>query len=108
MDCQGDVPNRSSHTGITLDFSKYDTKGFRTECPLAINEAEHEANQGAHEARLDWIKHMGREPRFGCVNSLNGHFGALTIPECRPERLRWISYIYDCEDIPHQRQSELC
>ena len=78
-----------------LDFSSYDADGFRTECAAAISKYEDEANAGAREARLDWIKFVGTEPNFGCVNALNGHFAALVIPFCLPGRLHWVSYIFD-------------
>jgi hypothetical protein len=82
-----------------LDLSKYDTHGFCPEYPLARHKYERAADDGCHEARLDWIQYIGPVTEFGGCNPRNGNFAALVLPLCKPERLRLTAYILECMNI---------
>jgi hypothetical protein len=82
---------------LPLDISSYDTYGFCLDYPLARHKFEVEANAGSHEARLDWAKYVGLTDQFGGCNPINGNFTAVVLPLCRPERLRLVAYVLECE-----------
>lgn len=80
-----------------IDTSQFDTHGLVQSLRARKHQNEDLANEGTRQARRDWLKYVGDlddEPGGGgCVN---GHFAALTLPTCKPERLRIIAYIYEC------------
>lgn len=44
-----------------------------------------------------WIQNIGPiEPFDGC-NPINGNFSAVVLPLCKPDRLKTIGYILECE-----------
>ncbi|KAL3432335.1 isoprenoid synthase domain-containing protein [Aspergillus tetrazonus] len=48
---------------------------------------EHKANEGSLRCRADWETFIGPIERWGSCNPWEGHFGAVVLPFCRPERL---------------------
>jgi hypothetical protein len=73
--------------------------------PLRIHKNEQIAVDASYEFLADWEKVVGRAASKGAEDTIclcsNGHFVAVTIPECLPERLRIVtrlsdfSYVYD-------------
>ncbi|KAK4171121.1 isoprenoid synthase domain-containing protein [Triangularia setosa] len=87
-------------TAETVYLSQYahtEAAGFCHGYPLARHGVESEANKGSHEARQDWIKYIGCGPvgEYGGCNPADGHFCALVLPMCKPERLRLVSYLLE-------------
>lgn len=80
-----------------LDIREYDTQGLCQNYLLRRHKHEVQANLGSYEARLDWIRLIGPVDQFGGCNPINGHFAAVVLPLCLPERLRLVSYILECE-----------
>jgi len=78
-----------------VDPTTYDTRGFCNGFELRRHEFEGEANEGSRQARSDWIRRIGPIEKFGNCNPYSGHFAALVLPLCIPERLRLISYIFE-------------
>ena len=73
----------------------YNTEGLAEGFRLRRHKHEFEADEGSREARTDWSKHIGPPTVAGCCNPFSGHFNALVLPTCLPERLRIISYIFE-------------
>lgn len=83
-----------------VDLKKYDdTHGLSEGYPCRRHLYEAEGNLGASEARADWAKILGPSSKFGNANPINGSFTALTFPLCRPERVRLVTYIIECESL---------
>ena len=78
-----------------LDLTQYDTQGFCHGYPARIHDHEKEADDGSREARADWVRYIGPIDIAGGCNPFSGHFAALTLPTCKPERLRLVSYIFE-------------
>ena len=78
-----------------IDLTQYDTRGFCHGYPARIHNHEKEADDGSREARADWVRYIGPIDIAGGCNPFSGHFAALTLPTCKPERLRLISYIME-------------
>jgi ophiobolin F synthase len=81
---------------MALDMSNYPTQGLSQEYVLRRHKFESEADEGIYDARLDWIKYIGRLDEFGSENPINGNYTALCLPLCRPERIQLVSYIVEC------------
>ncbi|KAI9155010.1 Terpene cyclase ATR13 [Paramyrothecium foliicola] len=81
-----------------LDIGQFDTHGFCPNYPLRRHKFESLANDGCIEARHDWAQHIGPAVEFGGCNPLNGNFTAVVLPLCRPERLRLVAYVLECEN----------
>ena len=78
-----------------LDLTQYNTQGFCDGYPARRHNHEKEADNGSREARADWVRYIGPIDIAGGCNPFSGHFAALTLPTCKPERLRLISYIFE-------------
>ena len=78
-----------------LDLTRYDTQGFCRDFPARRHNHEEEADNGSREARADWVRYIGPVDAAGGCNPFSGHFAALTLPTCKPERLRLISYVFE-------------
>jgi hypothetical protein len=87
-------------TSSIIDISQYNTHGLCANYTLRRHKYEAEANAGSHEARSDWIKHIGPVEQFGGCNPINGNFTAVVLPLCLPERIRIIAYIHECMSFP--------
>ncbi len=85
------------------DLTSAQKQGCWSTLPLRIHKDEQLAIEASYEFLRDWEEAVGKGTDLDATISLcaNGHFVALTIPECLPERLRIItrlsdfSYIYD-------------
>lgn len=84
-------------TSYIVNLSDYDTKGLCSNYTLRRHTHETEANAGCYEARSDWLKYIGLVEQFGGCNPVNGNFSAVVLPLCRPERLRLVAYILECQ-----------
>ena len=78
-----------------LDLNQYDTQGFCRGFPARRHNHEVEADNGSREARADWVRYIGPVETAGGCNPFSGHFAALALPTCKPERLRIISYLFE-------------
>ncbi|KAK5084535.1 hypothetical protein LTR05_005613 [Lithohypha guttulata] len=84
------------HTSsYAVDIQHHDTEGLAHGFQLRRHNNESEADEGSREARTDWVDNVGPIDVAGCCNPYSGHFAALTLPTCLPERLRIISYIFE-------------
>jgi hypothetical protein len=92
-----DITSADNQTAYSLDISHYDTHGFCKDYPLRKHKFEEQANDGSHQARLDWAQYIGASDQFGGCNPINGNFTALVLPLCRPERLGLVAYVLECE-----------
>jgi hypothetical protein len=92
-------------TSFTVDISQYDTEGFCANYRLRRHKFEQFANDGCHEARLDWSKYVQSTDQFGGCNPVNGNFTAVVLPLCKPERLRLVAYILECRSVPRTKES---
>ena len=84
-------------TSSLIPISQYKTHGLCTNYTFRRHKYEAEANAGCREARSDWIKYIGPIEQFGGCNPINGNFSAVVLPLCKPERLRLIAYVLECE-----------
>ncbi|KAK5938994.1 hypothetical protein PMZ80_008301 [Knufia obscura] len=78
-----------------VDIPRDNTEGLGKGFALRRHKCESEADEGSREARADWAKLIGPPTVAGCCNPFSGHFNALVLPTCLPERLRIISYIFE-------------
>ena len=99
LDTSDPVPRASS-----------DIQGFCDAYPLRRHKLEDAANEGSLQCRADWETYIGPTERWGCGNPWEGHFAAVVLPFCRPDRIAVISYIFECkraytakrpEDVAH-------
>lgn len=86
-----------SQTSYLVNRPSRDIHGFCEDYPLGRYKFEEEANKGSSQCRRDWTKYIGPIERWGSCNPWEGHFGAVVLPFCRPERLAIISYIFECK-----------
>jgi hypothetical protein len=85
------------------DVAAASKQGCWSILPLRIHKDEHLAVEASYEFLSDWEKVVGKVEGVEDTICLcfNGHFVAVTIPECIPERLRIVtrlsdfSYVYD-------------
>lgn len=63
---------------------------------LRRHKFEHNANEGSRRCREDWDRYIGPIERWGSWNPFDGHFAAVVLPTCKPERLSLASYIFEC------------
>jgi ophiobolin F synthase len=84
-------------TSVEVNIANYDTHGLCSKYTLRRHKYESEANAGCYEARSDWIKYVGPADLFGGCNPIDGNFSALALPLCKPERLRLVAYVIECE-----------
>ena len=83
--------------------------------PLRIHKGERIANDASYEFIADWEKVAGKVEGVDDTICLcpGGHFVALTIPECLPERLRIVtrlsdfSYVYDGKQLSSTSSSNI-
>jgi hypothetical protein len=87
----------ADNTSYPVDISEYSIDGFCQNYELRRHRFESEANAGCHEARSDWVQHIGPIQEFGGFNPDNGNFTALVLPLCRPDRLRLVAYVLECK-----------
>ncbi|KAL2847042.1 isoprenoid synthase domain-containing protein [Aspergillus pseudodeflectus] len=64
-----------------------DIAGFCAGYELRRHHHEDKANEGSLACRADWEKYIGPIERWGSCNPWEGHFGAVVLPFCKPERL---------------------
>ncbi|KAL4961087.1 bifunctional terpene synthase/polyprenyl synthetase family protein [Aspergillus stella-maris] len=69
--------------------------GFCSDYELRRHNHEHLANEGSLRCRTDWEQFIGPIERWGSCNPWEGHFGAVVLPFCKPERLAVICYIFE-------------
>lgn len=74
-----------------------DLQGFCRDYPLRRHKFEDWANTGSQQCRNDWEQYIGPIERWGCCNPWEGHFSAVVLPFCRPDRIAIISYCFECE-----------
>ncbi|RAL16768.1 bifunctional terpene synthase/polyprenyl synthetase family protein [Aspergillus homomorphus CBS 101889] len=72
-----------------------DLHGFCHGYPLRRHTLEHKANEGSLQLRADWEKYIGPIERWGSCNPWEGHFGAVVLPCCKPERMAIVNYIFE-------------
>ncbi|CEN60910.1 hypothetical protein ASPCAL07581 [Aspergillus calidoustus] len=72
-----------------------DIAGFCAGYELRRHHHEDKANEGSLACRADWEKYIGPIERWGSCNPWEGHFGAVVLPFCKPERLAVICYIFE-------------
>ncbi|RAK95857.1 terpenoid synthase [Aspergillus ibericus CBS 121593] len=70
-------------------------QGFCVAYPLRRHHFEDRANEGSSQCRADWETYIGPTERWGCGNPWEGHFAAVVLPFCRPDRIAIISYIFE-------------
>lgn len=83
-------------TSYTVPRESSDIEGFCDGYALRRHKFEDKAIEGSLQCREDWLKYIGSIERWGCNNPWEGHFGAVVLPLCKPERLGVISYIFEC------------
>ncbi|KAL4816983.1 isoprenoid synthase domain-containing protein [Aspergillus spinulosporus] len=74
-------------TSFAVPRSAPDMAGFCYGYELRRHRYEHKANEGSLRCRADWETFIGPIERWGSCNPWEGHFGAVVLPFCRPERL---------------------
>ncbi|KAL4758128.1 isoprenoid synthase domain-containing protein [Aspergillus foveolatus] len=74
-------------TSYAVPWSAPDMAGFCHGYELRRHRYEHKANEGSLRCRADWETFIGPIERWGSCNPWEGHFGAVVLPFCRPERL---------------------
>ncbi|KAJ9663560.1 hypothetical protein H2198_000826 [Neophaeococcomyces mojaviensis] len=89
-----DFPNEDTFSRL-IDIRQINTDGLAEGFELRRHKHEIEADEGSREARADWVKYIGPVHVAGGCNPYSGHFGALVLPTCLPDRLRIISYIFE-------------
>lgn len=67
---------------------------------LRRHKHQQNANEGSLHCREDWTRYIGPIERWGNCNPYEGHFAAVVLPMCKPERLPLVSYIFECKDLP--------
>ncbi|KAL4790372.1 isoprenoid synthase domain-containing protein [Aspergillus venezuelensis] len=72
-----------------------DIAGFCSGYELRRHHHEHLANEGSLRCRTDWEQFIGPIERWGSCNPWEGHFGAVVLPFCKPDRLAVICYIFE-------------
>ncbi|GLB12133.1 terpene cyclase [Aspergillus tubingensis] len=72
-----------------------DLQGFCRDYPLRRHKFEDWANTGSQQCRNDWEQYIGPIERWGCCNPWEGHFSAVVLPFCRPDRIAIISYCFE-------------
>src|SRR6202012_2150657 len=75
--------------------------GFCHNYALRRHKHEQNANEGSFRCRDDWRKYIGPIERWGSCNPYDGHFAAVVLPLCKPERLALVSYIFECKRSLH-------
>ncbi|KAL2851125.1 isoprenoid synthase domain-containing protein [Aspergillus pseudoustus] len=88
----------ADETSSQVSRSAPDIAGFCTGYELRRHRTENRANEGSRACRADWEKYIGPIERWGSCNPWEGHFGAVVLPFCRPERLAVICYIFEYTD----------
>ena len=82
-------------TSRPIDHFSYNNHGFSSGFKLRRHKYEHLADEGSRQCRSDWLRCVGPVDKFGNCNPYSGHFGAVVIPLCKPERLRVVAYIFE-------------
>ncbi|EHA21645.1 hypothetical protein ASPNIDRAFT_129626 [Aspergillus niger ATCC 1015] len=72
-----------------------DIQGFCENYALRRHKFEDWANTGSQQCRDDWEQYIGPIERWGCCNPWEGHFSAVVLPFCRPDRIAIISYCFE-------------
>lgn len=89
-------PGQTDELSYPIHRPSPDIQGFCKGYSLRRHKYENKANEGSLQCRSDWEKFIGPIERWGCCNPSDGHFGAVVLPFCKPERLPIISYIFEC------------
>ncbi|KAF3925762.1 Dimethylallyltranstransferase [Dactylellina cionopaga] len=84
-------------TSTLLDIAAFNRQGFceAEGYELRIHKFAGEAQAGTDELRSDWSSYVGPLKEWGNDNAIDGNFIALSIPMCRPERLRLVAYAFE-------------
>ncbi|OJJ72250.1 hypothetical protein ASPBRDRAFT_675371 [Aspergillus brasiliensis CBS 101740] len=82
-------------TSDPVPRSSSDIQGFCHNYPLRRHKYEDQANKGSQQCRDDWEQYIGPIERWGCGNPWEGHFAAVVLPFCRPDRIAIISYCFE-------------
>ncbi|KAK5124909.1 hypothetical protein LTR85_001099 [Meristemomyces frigidus] len=94
MDSTDSCHNRDDWS-TTVYSGEIDTLGFCQGYQLRRHRDDAIANDGAHEARRDWMEHIGPIEQFGSCNPYDGNFTSLVLPFTKPDRLRLAAYIHE-------------
>ncbi|KAL4938163.1 hypothetical protein BDV06DRAFT_215327 [Aspergillus oleicola] len=92
---------QSSHSNLNTTLSSVverptpDIAAFCSGYELRRHHHEDHANEGSLRCRTDWEQFIGPIDRWGSCNPWEGHFGAVVLPFCKPERLAVICYIFE-------------
>ncbi|KAL6230730.1 hypothetical protein BDW75DRAFT_234182 [Aspergillus navahoensis] len=81
------ILKNADSTSYVVPRSNTDMAGFCHGYELRRHRHEHKANEGSIRCRADWETFIGPIERWGSCNPWEGHFGALVLPFCKPERL---------------------
>ncbi|KAL4994894.1 isoprenoid synthase domain-containing protein [Aspergillus recurvatus] len=88
-----DIPKNAEATSSAVPRSIPDMAGFCHGYELRRHRREHKANEGSLRCRADWETFIGPIERWGSCNPWEGHFGAVVLPFCKPERLAVLCYL---------------
>ncbi|KAI9376024.1 isoprenoid synthase domain-containing protein [Aspergillus egyptiacus] len=91
------IPNDTTSSRVRRPTP--DINGFCHGYELRRHRHEDQANEGSLRCRADWERFIGPIERWGSWNPWDGHFGAVVLPFCRPERLAVICYIFECTQL---------
>ncbi|PYH40159.1 bifunctional terpene synthase/polyprenyl synthetase family protein [Aspergillus saccharolyticus JOP 1030-1] len=94
MECIASFPEEDQFSRLVARETP-DLHGFCHGYPLRRHQWEHRANEGSLHLRADWEKYIGPIERWGSCNPWEGHFGAVVLPCCRPERMAIVNYIFE-------------
>nr|BCP56498.1 phomopsene synthase [Diaporthe amygdali] len=80
-----------------IDPSSYDNQGLCNGIPLRVHRNADIEEYATISLRNDWRKHVGPLPLTSYGGNLGPkyNFTAVTLPECRPDRLEIVSYIME-------------
>lgn len=95
-----DFVDRDYRCAVLLDSTPSDRDGFCNGYSAGKHRHEHLAEQGIQECRSDWEQYIGPIDSAGGANPRGSCFTALTLPTVKPERIRIISYIFECQIMP--------
>ncbi|EJP66250.1 fusicoccadiene synthase [Beauveria bassiana ARSEF 2860] len=84
------------HYSHLIDSSSYDSEGLSDGIPLRVHRNQDLEEMGAIRLHNDWRKFVGPLPTNmgGSIGPIYS-FTAVTMPECRPERLELVSYMVE-------------
>lgn len=80
-----------------IDPSSYDNQGLCNGIPLRVHRNADIEEYATIRLHNDWKEHVGQLPLTSYGGNLGPkyNFTAVTLPECRPDRLEIVSYIME-------------